>query len=196
MSKLKRILKEYQILCLLLFNTVGKRFKSNNKSIALNILYASHNTKEIRHDKSKYNLKRKIQVILLMITDGGKWHYLAIKSLSALLIGITLKHKGDFYCLNSFRSYTTKNKLKKHKSVCKNHDYCYVEIPGKDHKILKYDHGEKSMRAPFVIYADLEFLLEKMSTCHNDPKKSSTAKVNTHIFSGYSLFTCSFFDTI
>ena len=48
-----------------------KKFESNNKSIALNILYASHNTKEIRHAcKSKYNLNRENQVILLMITDG------------------------------------------------------------------------------------------------------------------------------
>ena len=32
-----------------------------------------------------------------------------------------------------------------------------------------------------------------MSTCHNDPEKSSTPKVNKHIPSGYSLFThCSF----
>ena len=36
------------------------------------------------------------------------------------------------------------------------------------------------MRAPFVIYADLECLLEKMSTCHNNPKKSSTTKINIH----------------
>ena len=35
--------------------------------------------------KSKYNLKHKNQVILLIITDGKKWHYLALKSLSALL---------------------------------------------------------------------------------------------------------------
>ena len=51
------------------------------------------------------------------------------------------------------------------------------------------------MRVPFVIYADLECLIEKMSSCHNDPKKSSTIKVNKHIPSGYSLFTCSSFDT-
>ena len=50
------------------------------------------------------------------------------------------------------------------------------------------------MRAPFVIYADLECLLEKMSTCHNDPEKSSTTKVSKHISSGYSLFTHSSFD--
>ena len=49
------------------------------------------------------------------------------------------------------------------------------------------------MKVPFVIYADLELLLEKMSTCHNNPKNSSTTKVNKHTPSGYSSFThCSF----
>ena len=38
-------------------------------------------------------------------------------------------------------------------------------MPEEDNEILKYKHGEKSMKAPFVIYADLESLLEKMSTC-------------------------------
>ena len=30
--------------------------------------------------KSKYNHKRKTQVVILMITDGEKWHYTALKS--------------------------------------------------------------------------------------------------------------------
>ena len=105
-----------------------------------------------------------------MITDREKWHYLAVKSLSALLRGIAGNNHGDFYCLNCFRPYTTENKLKKHKNACENHDY----IPEEENKILNYNHGEKSMRAPFVIYADLECLLEKMSHCHNNPEKSST----------------------
>ena len=64
-----------------------------------------------------------------MITDGEKWHYLALKRLSALIRETISKHDGDFYCLNCFQSYTTKNKLKKHKKICENHDYCYVEMP-------------------------------------------------------------------
>ena len=92
-----------------------KKFESNNKSIALNILYAPHDTQEIRHAyKSKHNLNRKNQVILLMITDGEKWHYLAVKSLSAFFRGIKSKDEGDFYYLNCFCSYRTENKLKKH----------------------------------------------------------------------------------
>ena len=42
-----------------------------------------------------------------MIMDGKKWHYLAVKSLSALLRGIASNHNGDFYCLNYFHFYRT-----------------------------------------------------------------------------------------
>ena len=82
-----------------------------------------------------------------------------------------------------------KKKLKKHENVCKNHDYCYTEMPKEDNKILKYNHGEKSMKAPFIIYADMESLFEKMSTCRNNPKNSSTTKTTKHLTSGFSLFT-------
>ena len=63
-------------------------------------------------------------------------------------------------------------------------------MPIKGNNIIKYNHGEKSIKIPFIIYADLEYLLEKMSTCQN---KSSTTKINKHTPSGYSIFTnCSF----
>ena len=52
-----------------------------------------------------------------MITDRKKLHYLVVKHLSVLLKGITLRHVGDFYCINCFQSYSTKNKLKKHEKV-------------------------------------------------------------------------------
>ena len=86
-----------------------------------------------------------------------------------------------------FYSYRTENKLEAHKKICENYDYCHVEMP------TEYNHGEKSMKLPFVIYADLECLLEKMSTCINNPYESSTTKINKHTPSGYSIFTqCSF----
>ena len=48
----------------------------------------------------------------------------------------------------------------------------------KGNNTIKYNHREKSLKIPFIIYTDLECLLEKMSTCQNDPNKSSTTKVN------------------
>ena len=68
-------------------------------------------------------------------------------------------------------------------------------MPETDNKILKYNQREKSMKVPFIIYADIESLLEKMNTCHNNHEKSSTTKINKHTPSGYSLFTQCSFDT-
>ena len=66
-------------------------------------------------------------------------------------------------------------------------------MPTKGNNIIKYNQGEKSIKLPFVVYADLECLLEKMSTCQNNPNESSTTEINKHVPSGYSLFTyCSF----
>ena len=170
-----------------------KKFELNNE-VALNILYVPNNTRKINVAyKSKNNLTCDKQVILLMITDGEKWHYLTVKNLPGLLRGITSTHKEDFYCLNCFRSYRTLNKLKAHKKICENHDYCHLEMPNKDNNIIKYNQGEKSIKLPFVVYANLECLLEKMSTCQNNPNESSTTEIYKHLPSGYLIFThCSF----
>ena len=123
-----------------------------------------------------------------MIIDGEKWYYLPVKNLPGLLRGITSSHKEDFYCLNCFHSYRTRNRLE-HKKICENHNYCNVEMPSKDNNMIKYNQGEKSIKLPFVVYADLECLLEKISTCQNNPNESSTTEINKHTPSGYSLFT-------
>ena len=111
-----------------------KKIEQNNKTIALNVLFVPHNTKTIRLAyKSEYNNERENKVILLMITDGKKWHYLAlksepifdggkwcnspVKSLSKLLREKSSNHHGDFYCLNCFNSYSTKNRLKEHEEL-------------------------------------------------------------------------------
>ena len=106
-----------------------------------------------------------------MITDGKKWHYLALKSvrttngynrpmisLSRLLRGITSNHIGDYYCLGCFHSKSTDNELKKHERLRDKHDYCHLVMPKEDEKILKYNHGEKTLKAPFIIIFDLECL--------------------------------------
>ena len=59
-----------------------------------------------------------------MITDGKKWHYLGVKKFPALLRGVTFP----------VTLIVQKKKLKKHYEVCKNHDYCFVEMP----KMIKY----------------------------------------------------------
>ena len=100
-----------------------KKFEQNNEPIALNVLYVPHGTKKISLAyKSKHNLNREEKEILLMITDGEKSHYTAVKRLSGLLRGITSTNNGDFYCLNCFHAFRTKSMLEVHHKICENHD--------------------------------------------------------------------------
>ena len=49
-------------------------------------------------------------------------------------------------------------------------------MPTEDNKILKHNHGDKSLKAPFVIIFDLECLLKKISSCQNNFEESHTQK--------------------
>ena len=70
-----------------------------------------------------------------MISNGKKWHYLAVKELSALLRGITSKTNGDFYCLSCLHSFRTKSRLESRKNVCENNDFCNIIM-----QTLKYQN--------------------------------------------------------
>ena len=94
-----------------------------------------------------------------------------------------------------FHSKSTDNELKKHERLCDKHDYYHIVRSKEDEKILKYNHGEKSLKAPFTIYADLECLLKEISSCQNNPERSYTERKAKHEPSGYSLsLICSFDD--
>ena len=157
-------------------------------------MFVPHNTETIRFAyRSEYKNKCEMQVNLLMITDGNKWHYLAISNLSAFLEGKLLNHHGDFYCLNCLSSYSTGNALKEHEEICYKHDSCHIEMPKFTKRIIKYAHGEKSLRAPFAIYLDLECLLKKEKSHKSNVEKSYTEKKAVHEPSAWAMFTkCSF----
>ena len=74
------------------------KIERNNKTIALNVLYIPQNTKTISVAyRSEYNNKRRKQLILSMITNGKKHHYLAVTNLSALFQENSSNHEEDFY---------------------------------------------------------------------------------------------------
>ena len=63
--------------------------------------------------------------------------------------------------LNCFHSYTTENKLKKHEKICNEHDFCFLRLLDDDKKIFSYVPGKKSLKSPFIVYADLECILKQ-----------------------------------
>ena len=97
-----------------------------------------------------------------MLPDKEGWHYLAVKKFSPFLRGITSKRHGDFYCLNYHHSFATQSKRKSHKKVCRKKDFCNVVMSSKDSKILELNQYQKSNIALFIIYTDLECLIEKI----------------------------------
>ena len=92
-----------------------KKFEQSNKTITLNILFVPYNTKEIRQAyTSKYNSKRDNQVILLMITDGEKWHYLCSKKYIEIIKRNNIKSQWRFL-LFKLLSLVHNNKKKTYK---------------------------------------------------------------------------------
>ena len=134
------------------------------------------------------NIIQSLKIILLVITDDEKLHCLAVKNFLALLYRITSKYNEDFYCLNWRHSLRTENKLKEYENVCKNYDYHYIEMP-KEESVLKHNPGGKSKKIPFIIYIDMECLLDKIDTCHSSPEKSSTTKIDKYSFWLFVVYT-------
>ena len=66
-------------------------------------------------------------------------------------------------------------------------------MPSEDTNILEFNQNQKSDKAPFITYADLECIIEKIEGCKTNPENSSTSKVSEHIPPGFSMSTiCSF----
>ena len=58
-------------------------------------------------------------------------------------------------------------------------------MPSEDNKILEFSQYQKSDNAIFIIYADLECIIEKLDGCKNNSENSSTTKIREHIPSGF-----------
>ena len=88
-------------------------------------------------------------------------------------------------CLQGFNEEKTRDD---HYVYCSNNEMVRVEMP-KD-PILKFSNGQGQLKAPFVIYADFESILEPMSTASNDPSIPHTNHINKHTpgFCTYSTF--------
>ena len=69
-------------------------------------------------------------------------------------------------------------------------------MPSEDVKILEFDQFQKSEKAPFIAYGDLECIIEKIDGCKNNPENSSTTKVSEHIPSDFSMSTILSFKSI
>ena len=69
-------------------------------------------------------------------------------------------------------------------------------MPSGDTKILEFNQYQKYDSVPFIIYADLKCLIEKIDRLKNNAEKLFTAKVSEHILSGFPVSTISSFKSM
>ena len=131
---------------------------------------------------SKYrNRKHKIDLLLISLDAGAECatneansHYCLIKNFSRLASSQTSAHQHKtFYCRNCLQGYNSEEALSKHSTYCNDHSCVRIELPEKN-STMRFTHIERSMRVPFVAYADFESFIKPINTCDPDEKQSFT----------------------
>ena len=97
-----------------------------NNDISVNVL--SVEDKDIHICRTGRKATREIN--LMLISEGDKWHYTAIKSLSRLLAGKNSKHAHkQYFCNNCLQGFTKELSTDQHYSYCIDNETVRVEMP-------------------------------------------------------------------
>ena len=156
-------------------------FEKFNPSISINVFGFEGDVYPLRLSKTK-----RTQIVnLLLISDGEKQHYCLIKSLSRLLSSQMSKHDhANSFCLNCLNHFPNEEKLKIHEEYCLKNQAIKIEMPEKG-SLVTFIHHNRSMKVPFVVYADFEAFTEEISTCEPNQKFSFAQKYQRHQPSGF-----------
>ena len=134
----------------------------------------------------------KKQVNLLMIEDGGKRHYTAIKNISRLLSKLNGKTQHAYhYCMNCLNGFSTASAKDRHYEYCSSNGHGKVKMPSGKEKWLKFHDGQYKFKVPFMLYADFEIILKSVDERYKvkmnrmktgrKGKASYTEKIKTHV---------------
>jgi len=168
------------------------KFERNNDGISVNIFGYENSVYPLR--LSKNDKQGKTIIDLLLIADDTTNHYCLINNLRGLLrnqAGNAYIH----YCRRCLNGFQRKESLDKHKNYCDNHEAVRPELP-KPGTTLSFTNYNRSMRVPFVVYADFESFIKPIDTCQPDPSKSYTKPYQKHTPSSFCYYIKCFDDEI
>ena len=143
------------------------KFEKNNPEIKVNVFGYERSVHILRLNKTD----PQNAIDLLFITKEEKQHYCWIKNFSRLLSAQVSKHNGAaYFCKRCLNKFTAPEKLNEHIEICKENSACKIEVP-KPGETITFKNFKKSMRVPFVIYADFEAITEKIDSATPNPEK-------------------------
>ena len=87
-------------------------------------------------------------------------------------------------CFRYLNTFNTEKSLASHHEYCKSHEAIKIELPEKGSK-LSFKNDNRSMRVPFIVYADFESFTPQLSTCQPNPDESYIKRYQKHIPSGF-----------
>ncbi|XP_071578601.1 uncharacterized protein [Temnothorax nylanderi] len=94
--------------------------------------------------------------------DNNVGHFAWIKHLSRLVSSQINKHGHTKYiCDRCLHYFSSSDKLQSHTVECREVNKCAIRLPSEDNKWLSFKNHSRKERLPFVVYADLECVLQK-----------------------------------
>ena len=149
------------------------KFEKQNENISINV-FSFDNESIVPLRVTNYS-NRLHHVNLLWLKTVEASHYCLITDLNRFLAR-TNKHKAKMYfCPYCLHGFVRQDLLHEHKTYCSSHGPQKVILPSNEKDaILKFKEYEKTLRVPFVIYADFETVNVKLHTCMPNPEYSST----------------------
>ena len=163
------------------------KFERRNEDDYLNVFgYDGDKIYPLRHTKQKHAID------LLLIDDGQKQHYCLIKNFNKLL-----GQSGNpmYYCKRCLNGFTRKDALYNRKTYCNEQDAVKVILPETD-TMLSFKNYNRSMRVPFVVYADFESCIKPLDTCQPKTDESYTNKIQKHIPISFCIYVKCFDDNV
>ena len=123
----------------------------------------------------------------MIIEEGEKKHYVAIKSLGRLLSKMNSKNcLPHHFCSNCLQGFSDITSRDNHYEYCRSNESVRIEMPTRN-PIVSYSNGQHQFKVPFIMYADFESILEPIQRVSNNSNISSTRGVNTRKPSGWCL---------
>ncbi|XP_078367166.1 uncharacterized protein LOC144651146 [Oculina patagonica] len=165
------------------------KLERQNSNLAINV-FGWEDNRVIVHRISKKE-KTIPRINLILIESGLIQHYCFVKRVSALLFDQTKNATKKHFCMLCLTGFTRADLLENHEKYCNgmNGRPTRIEMPEEGKNTLSFQNHHKQMRAPYVIYADFEALVRKISGCEIGPEskqKSYTEKTEQHEACGFA----------
>ncbi|XP_078348426.1 uncharacterized protein LOC144633424 [Oculina patagonica] len=165
------------------------KLEAQNSNLAINVFGWEDNLVIVHRISRKEKTIPRIN--LMLIESGEIQHYCFVKKVSALLFDQSKHRTAKHFCMMCLTGFTRADLLENHEKYCNgmNGRPTRIEMPEEGKNTLSFQNHHKQMRAPYVIYADFEALVRKISGCERgteSKQKSYTEKTEQHEACGFA----------